>query len=197
MTVKLKGRIKFFNVKKNFGYIVTADKKEIRCTRENFEGPPLSEKYEEEVYYLLTRNGSREQISEIESPYAYYFKNNVLRLDDCDYDEFCDTALEYAKKLRGPNPIKDPEVTTSMIRKVYDQIMRAKSISELKRLRPQFAYLAGRNANKPRVGELMHILDYLVKHAKSRGENDTLHLQYIQQFMEAIVAYLKYAEEEK
>lgn len=193
MTVKLKGRIKFFNVKKNFGYIVTADKKEIRCTRENFEGPPLSEKYEEEVYYLLTRNGSREQISEIESPYAYYFKNNVLRLDDCDYDEFCDIALEYAKKLRGLK--KQAEVTTSMIRKVYDQIMRAKSISELKRLRPQFAYLAGRNSDKPRVGELMHILDYLAKHAKSRDEHDILHLQYIQQFMEAIVAYLKYVED--
>jgi len=194
MTVKLKGRIKFFNVKKNFGYIVTADKKEIRCTRENFEGPPLSEK-NEEVYYLLTRNGSREQISEIESPYAYYFKNNVLRLDNCDYDEFCDKALEYATKLRGPK--NQAEVTTSMVRKIYDQIMRAKSISELKRLRPQFAYLAGRNSDKPRVGELMHILDYLVKHARPTGENDTLHLQYIQQFMEAILAYLKYAEELK
>lgn len=192
MSQKKKGEIKFFNLKQNFGYLIDANKKDIKINRDSFSGPPLKDK--EEVYYQLKSNGRFQEAVEIESVYAHFFKQHVLYLDKCDYDEFCDTALEYAKKL------KEDKVTTSMIRKVYSQVMRSKSIMELKRLRPQFAYIAGRNAENVRIGELMYILDYLAKHAVADHENDenskqNKHLDYIQQFMEAIVAYLKYVGE--
>ena len=73
--------------------------------------------------------------------------------------------------------------------------MRAKSVAEIKRLRPQLAYIAGRNAENVRVGELMHILDHLAKKAKTSSETEKDHLENIQQFMEAIVAYLKFVGE--
>jgi len=189
MSQKIKGIIKFFDIKKNFGVIITNNKSEIKCKKEHFIGPPINQSGEE-IYYVVT-NSSKSEISEIESVIAHYFKQNVLNLENCNYDEFCDNACDYAKKL------KDGGVTTSMIRKIYDQIMRSKNIMEVKRLRPQFAYIAGRNADKPRVGELMHILDYLAKRAKTNEEWNTLHLNYIKQFMEAIVAYLKFVGDDK
>jgi len=180
---KLKGKVKFYNPKKEFGVIITAEDSELKFKKADFTGPVAIQKGDD-VRYVLKRINSMEQISELESEHSYYFKQNVLILDECDYDEFCDNALKYAQALHKGR------VTTSMIRKVYDQIMRAKSILDIKHLRPQFAYIAGRNADKLRAGEFMYILDYLAKSASS--EKGMLHLQYIQQFMEAIVAYLKY-----
>ncbi|MED4885155.1 type III-A CRISPR-associated protein Csm2 [Bacillus smithii] len=190
MTQKKRGRIKFFDLKKNFGKIISEDQKEIKCTKENFVGPPI-DKEGEEILYEISKNNKYLQIESIESVLAHYFKQNVLDLDQCDYDEFCDNALDYAEKLKSGG------VTTSMVRKVYSQIMRAKKIADVKRLRPQFAYIAGRNSDKPRIGELMHILDYLAKNAKTDVEKDSQHLNHIQQFLEAIVAYLKYVGDDK
>lgn len=187
MTQRKKGRIKFFDPKKNVGYLTDEKQNDIRIKREHFIGPPVRNK--EEVYYVSRQNGRFQEANEIESVIARYFKDNVLHLHECDYDDFCDHSLEYAKKL------KNDKVTTSMIRKVYSQIMRAKTIAEIKRLRPQFAYIAGRNAENLRVGELMHILDYLAKHAQADSEKNEEQLHYIQQFMESIVAYLKFVGE--
>ncbi|REJ26455.1 MAG: type III-A CRISPR-associated protein Csm2 [Caldibacillus debilis] len=135
----------------------------------------------EKVVFTVENNAKAKNI---QSEWAVYFKTNVLDLENCDYDDFCDKTCQYAKIL------KKGKVTTSMIRKVYDQIHRAKTIREIKKLRPQFAYIAGRNQDKPRVKELMNILDDLAKNAT---EDSKSHLQYIQQFMEAVVAYLKFA----
>ncbi len=117
-------------------------------------------------------------------------------MSECDYDQFCDFSLAYAKKITGyedqQNGHKDRQdkVTTSMIRKVYTQMMRARSVLELKRMRPQFAYIAGRNADNLRVNELTYILDNIVKNAK-----DQKHLENIQEFLECIVAYMKFVGE--
>ncbi|WAA11982.1 type III-A CRISPR-associated protein Csm2 [Fervidibacillus halotolerans] len=137
---------------------------------------------EETVYFTLVKKRGEFFATNVYSNYAKYFKEHVLILEKCDYDEFCNQTLKYAKRLKAGG------VTTSMIRKVYDQINRAKSISEIKRLRPQFAYIAGRNPDK-RVTELMHILDYLAKQADRQSDT---YLENIKQFMEAVVAYLKF-----
>ncbi|WAA09842.1 type III-A CRISPR-associated protein Csm2 [Fervidibacillus albus] len=171
------GKIYFNNrdisIKSADGYMYKVQKKELLNIT-------LSNK--EKVYFTPLKNRKDFFATNIYSELAKYFKDHVLILEKCDYDKFCNQTLEYAKRLKAG------KVTTSMIRKVYDQINRAKSISEIKRLRPQFAYIAGRNPDNT-VRELMHILDYLAKQADLQSNT---HLENIKQFMEAVVAYLKF-----
>ena len=103
-----------------------------------------------------------------------------------DYDEFCDRAKEYATVL------SEGKVTTSQIRKVYSQIYRAQSILEIKHLRPQFAYIAGRNDDVPRLRELMGNLDYMAKHADSETNQEKVHLEKNKTLLVEVVAYLKF-----
>lgn len=159
------------------------DQKDYRITKDCFQNFPIEKG---KIYYKKVRVKGREEIHGIEGYYAVYFKHNVLQMDECDYDEFCDNAKAYAQEL------KDENVTTSSIRKIYSQIMRAKEVSEIKRLRPQFAYTAGRNSENFRLKELMDILDHLAKQAKIEEGIEARHIDYIQQFMEAIVAYRKF-----
>lgn len=115
-----------------------------------------------------------------------FFKRHVLSLSsqkEC-YDDFCDHARSYAERLKAG------KVTTSMIRKIYARILNARQVSELKLLRPHFAYTSGRNEKNPILREFMDLLDYLVKSMELDNEE---HLNNFKQFMEAIVAYRKYA----
>jgi len=180
MTEK-KGKLLWDKNKKK-GNIETEDGVSYFVNTESFLYGVLSDG--EEVYFTPHKNNRGPIAKDIQSEWAVYFKTNVLDLENCDYDDFCDKTCQYAKIL------KEGDVTTSKIRKVYDQIHRAKTVREIKKLRPQFAYIAGRNQDKPRVKELMNILDDLAKNAT---EDSKSHLQYIQQFMEAVVAYLKFA----
>jgi CRISPR-associated protein Csm2 len=119
-----------------------------------------------------------------------FFKEHVLDLSEnkAQYDNFCDCAKEYADRLKTGN------VTTSMIRKIYARVLHARSIAEIKLLRPHFAYTAGRNENNHILGEFMDLLDYLVKKMDANNEQ---HLNDFKQFMEAIVAYRKYVGNDK
>lgn len=105
------------------------------------------------------------------------------------YDVFCDKAKEYAERL------KTGKVTTSMIRKIYSRILAAENIMELKMLRPQFAYTAGRNEDNPTLKEFMEILDAIVK--SMNVEEGINGVDNFKQFMEAIVAYRKYVGGDK
>lgn len=111
-----------------------------------------------------------------------YFKNNVLEIDYSKYDEFCDYVKVYAEKLKAES------VTTSMIRNVYSKIVASKEIKDLKVLRPRFAYIAGRNEKNKVLREFMELLDNLVKKIEQKE-----HVDNFKQFMEAVVAYRKYA----
>lgn len=183
MSEKKLGRIKFFNHKNNFGYLIDMNRQEHKVTDKNFNGPPVDD---DKVYYVIKRTNKGTEICDIESFYAHYFKNAVLDLENQNYDEFCDNCKDYATILQKN------KVTTSQIRKIYSQIYRAKSALEIKHLRPQFAYTAGRNHDIPRLGELMVILDHLAKNTESGSELEKNHVENIKTFMEAIVAYLKY-----
>ncbi|MFS8631276.1 MAG: type III-A CRISPR-associated protein Csm2 [Bacillales bacterium] len=179
MDKKKQGKMKFYKYKRNFGVLIEDNGRETKVNPEQFLSVPVDD---EQVYYVKTGN----QISEIEGYYSYHFKRMVLDLENHDYDKFCDMARDYAMVLNKG------KVTTSQIRKVYSQIYRAQKVLDIKHLRPQFAYTAGRNNETPRLGELMHILDHLAKNAESGTEREELHLENIKTFLEAIVAYLKY-----
>lgn len=112
-----------------------------------------------------------------------YISRSILKISELDYDQFIENVKEYAKYM------KDNGFSTSMIRKVYSKIMKTDSdnIKEIKMLRPQFAYIYGRNQDKRAVRDFMDMLDKAVKDIKSEEE-----IRSLKEFMEAIVAYLKY-----
>ena len=70
-----------------------------------------------------------------------FFQKHALDLSSKKeyYDVFCDHAKSYAERL------KYGKVTTSMIRKIYARILNARKVSDVKFLRPHFAYTSGRN----------------------------------------------------
>lgn len=126
----------------------------------------------------------------IENRNVKYFKEIVLDL--CEkkdqYDIFCDNVKTYAERL------KSGDVTTSMIRKIYARVLNARKVTDIKLLRPHFAYTSGRNEKLSILREFMNLLDYL---AKKMDINNEQHLQNFKQFMEAIVAYRKYVGNDK
>lgn len=118
-----------------------------------------------------------------EDKHISFFQENVLDLKNEKYDEFCNSALEYAECLKEGN------VTTSMIRKIYSRVLNANTVMEIKHLRPHFAYTAGRYEKNFVLKKFMNLLDFF---AKNMEENNEQHLVNFKQFMEAIVAYRKY-----
>lgn len=181
MSEKKLGRMDYYNKYGKYGYLIDEDGKKIKVFEKNFlNSSPINKG---KVYYQLN---NQNRVDNIEVYYPYYFKEIVLDLEKHDYDEFCDQAKEYAKVL------VDGDVSTSQIRKIYSQIYRAREIRDIKRLRPQFAYTAGRNRDVHRLRELMATLDYLAKHAESGTDREENHLKNIKTFLEAIVAYMKY-----
>lgn len=126
----------------------------------------------------------------LEDESILFFKKHVLTLDEQkeDYDVFCEHALKYAARL------KNGKVTTSMIRKVYARILNARTVAEIKQLRPHFAYTAGRNESLSDLRDFMALLDYL---AKQMEPTNGRQLNNFKQFMEAIVAYRKFVGSDK
>lgn len=120
----------------------------------------------------------------VSSLFDYFLENATIAPSRAEgYDEFCDNVKTYAFLL------KEAKVTTSMIRKIYSQILVAEEVIDLKMLRPQFAYTAGRNENDT-LEEFMELLDNIVKNMDTNADVDELN--NFKKFMEAIVAYRKY-----
>ncbi len=179
------GRVKEFLQDRGFGFI-TWEGEEIFFHISNVaEGgePQAGDNYKFDVVEG-DRGPKALNLIPIEDEKAGFLKDNVLELDEADYDKFCDVAKDYAQDL------KEGELTTSKIRKVYSRIMNTKNPRELKMLRPQFAYTAGR-AKDEEIGvkDFMDLLDYL---AREMNEESQEQLDNFKKFMEAVVAYRKY-----
>lgn len=120
----------------------------------------------------------------------YFIENALVAPSRVEgYDEFCDNTKEYALALRKGR------VNTSMIRNVYSRILAAEDVMDLKMLRPQFAYTAGRNEKNKTLIEFMEMLDEMVKNMDIENENEEV--KNFKQFMEAIVAYRRYVGNDK
>lgn len=118
-----------------------------------------------------------------ESKEIEYFKNNIINTDE-NYDKYLENVKGYAYIL------KKNGLTTSQIRNIYSDILRTDSNSGLKKLRPKFAYIAGRS-KEDSVKKFMDLLDYVVKSMDNGNENND-QLNSFKNFLEAIVAYMKY-----
>jgi len=181
-----RGKVKFFNGK--MGFIEwNENNDDVHIGKDSFQGkPPKEGDYVKFKVISQSKGPHAKKLSIIEDERIKFFKNNVLNLSEVSYDEFCDNAKSYAVKLR------DNKVTTSQIRKVYSRVMNANNIRDIKELRPQFAYLAGRNKNNNTMNEFMDLLDYLAKNAQKEVD-----LENIKTFFESIVAYRKYVGDDK
>ncbi|MDR1975202.1 MAG: type III-A CRISPR-associated protein Csm2 [Bacteroidales bacterium] len=83
------------------------------------------------------------------------------------------------------------KVSTSQLRNVYDKVTKTKSVNELKLLRPQLAYIAGRATtdkdNKDNIKKFLAFIDYLIKQVSSEEQR-----KEFKTFFESVVAYHKF-----
>ncbi|SDD13257.1 type III-A CRISPR-associated protein Csm2 [Halanaerobium congolense] len=188
MSDKERGMIKNFNDGRGFGFISRKNGSDVFFHQSNVISNSFNEG--DNVEFEITpgdRGPKATKVKVVADPTTEFLKEHVLILEETDYDDFCDTTLEYAEKL------KNGELTTSQIRKIYSRIMNADTPRDLKILRPQFAYTAGRS-DKAGVKDLMELLDFLVKKMDETSQKQ--HGNFLQ-FMEAVVAYRKYVGGDK
>ena len=119
-------------------------------------------------------------------------KNVVPTVSDiksANIDQLADLAKKYVN-----NELKK-KLTTSQIRNIFSRVKKLEKkakngndtcVDELKELRIKFAYIGGR-VTKNEVKKFMDLLDALAKDAKSPKD-----VVRFYEFIEAIVAYLKY-----
>lgn len=190
----MKGKVK--TIRNNFGFITGEDGKDYYFNEKSLaEGLTMKDL---SVNTPLTFDVQRQADNKVravnckivKNEAVEFFEKHVLNLSshkEC-YDAFCDHAKSYAERL------KSGEVTTSMIRKIYARILNARTVSDVKFLRPHFAYTSGRNEKNAILREFMDLLDVLVKSMEIDNEE---HLNNFKEFMEAIVAYRKYVGDDK
>ena len=191
------GRVKNVNIEKGFGFIACEDGKDYYFNEDSLTSAltlvDCQRDVEMEFDIVKQSDGRWKAINcrLVENESVKFFKDYVLNLNEQkdQYDLFCDHALKYAERLKA----KPDVVTTSMIRKIYTRILHARIVTDIKLLRPHFAYTAGRNEKSLKLREFMGLLDYL---AKEMDMNEEQQLNNFKQFMEAIVAYRKFVGED-
>lgn len=187
------GKVKNVNPERSFGFIRGNDGNDYYFNDGSLtEGLTINDIYpnlDMEFDIIKQNDGKYKAINckIVENEHIKFFKDYVLDLSERkdQYDDFCFHALKYAERLKS----KPESVTTSMIRKIYARILHARKVTDIKLLRPHFAYTSGRNEKNLKLREFMDLLDYL---AKKMDINNEQHLHNFKQFMEAIVAYRKY-----
>lgn len=119
-----------------------------------------------------------------------YFKEKILDISNLksEYDEYIKKAKVYAEYL------KKNGLTTSQIRRVYSEIMLANDVITLKRLRPRLAYIQGRNQKNKAINSLLEIVDLGLANLQISEDDseENIEIKSLKEFMETIVAYLKY-----
>lgn len=77
-------------------------------------------------------------------------------------------------------------LSTSQLRNIYDKALKAATINELKLIRPNLAYIAGRSSND-REKSLLAFIDLVIKDVDSDSKLKEFHT-----FFESVVAYHKF-----
>ena len=182
-----KGKVKNINPR-GFGFISSSEiEKDIFCPPNFVENKNLSEGDFVEFNYQTDRNDPSKlritSIQKIDAPQNPFFEFalKINELSAKEYDEFCDLTKKYVNENEFRN-----NITTSKIRNIFSAVQNAKSVKDLKMLRPKLAYQSGRD-NKTRL--FMTDLDKLIKQISNEEE-----LKNFKQFFEAIVCYKREIE---
>lgn len=113
-----------------------------------------------------------------------YFNNQSVLILLKDHSK-ADELIGLTEKLVNE---KGENLSNSQLRNVYDKILNAKTLIDLKLIRPQLAYMAGRATGKGtiEVKSFLSFIDLLIKETKEETIED------FKKFMEMVVAYHKY-----
>jgi|SRR5690554_861923 CRISPR-associated protein Csm2 len=112
-----------------------------------------------------------------------FFKNNYDELLNMSKTKSLDEILN---KIEEFVKVEGSKLSTSQLRNIYDRSLKTESQNELKLIRPNLAYLAGRSSS---YGEksLLAFIDLLIKSVKSDEQ-----VKEFKIFFEAVVAYHKF-----
>jgi|LSQX01.1.fsa_nt_gb CRISPR-associated protein Csm2 len=117
-----------------------------------------------------------------ENVYKSYFKDSNISILEYQEGKNADVFIQQVEKFVEE---KGKQLSSTQLRNIYDKILNADDLISLKMIRPQLAYLAGREKNHGSK-ELLSFIDILIK------ETTTESMENFKQFMQMVVAYHKY-----
>jgi CRISPR type III-A-associated protein Csm2 len=112
-----------------------------------------------------------------------FFKENFTELLNMSKTAQLDKILESIENFVS---VEGKNLSTSQLRNIYDKANKATSVNELKLIRPNLAYLAGRSS-RDEEKSLLAFIDLLIKEVKSDNGVKEFHV-----FFESVVAYHKF-----
>jgi len=106
--------------------------------------------------------------------------DEILKMKNTDrLDALLEETERFVKEL-------GTQVTTSQVRNVYDKIIKAQDCNSLKMIRPQLAYIAGRDKSENQK-KFLAFIDSIIKKVHEDEQQKNFKI-----FFEAIVAYHKF-----
>lgn len=120
-----------------------------------------------------------------------YFSENFTELLNMSKTQNLDSILSAIEKFvceEGKN------LSTSQLRNIYDKAIKTENQNELKLIRPNLAYIAGRKENEKEenVKSLLAFFDLLIKEVNSNEQ-----INEFKTFFESVVAYHKFYSTKK
>ena len=112
-----------------------------------------------------------------------FFSQNFAELLNMSKTTQLDNIL---KSIEGFVSEEGKNLSTSQLRNIYDKATKAKTINELKLVRPNLAYIAGRSSND-KEKTLLAFIDSIIKAVNSAEK-----VKEFKIFFEAVVAYHKF-----
>ena len=108
--------------------------------------------------------------------------NEILKMKDTDkLDILLEETERFVKEL-------GVQITTSQMRNIYDKAIKAKDCKSLKMLRPQLAYIAGRDKSDDKK-KFLAFLDNVIQSIKGTEQEEKEQHKNFNVFFEAVVAY--------
>lgn len=112
-----------------------------------------------------------------------FFRDNFSDLLNMSKTENLDKILNKVEELVKQ---EGSSLSTSQLRNIYDKAIKTDTLNELKLIRPNLAYLAGRSTSD-KEKSLLAFIDLLIKEVKTDDQ-----VKEFKTFFETVVAYHKF-----
>lgn len=117
-----------------------------------------------------------------ENVYKRYFKDRNVSILEYQEGDNMDIFIQQVEKFVED---KGESLSKTQLRNIYDRILNTDDLISLKMIRPQLAYLAGRESNYGSK-ELLSFINILIKETSEES------IDNFKQFMQMVVAYHKF-----
>ena len=114
---------------------------------------------------------------------THFFSDNFTELLNMSKTTNLDKILGAIEKFVSE---EGKNLSTSQLRNIYDKAIKTQTVNELKLIRPNLAYIAGRSSND-KEKSLLAFIDHLIKSIHSDEQ-----VKEFKTFFEAVVAYHKF-----